>query len=84
MDFLFFIGIAAGALTTVAFLPQVIQAARTKHTKDLSLLMYILFSLGLVLWIVYGFALHSVPVIIANIVTLSLSFYLIFLKVKYG
>lgn len=84
MDYLFLVGIFAAALTTSAFLPQVIKAHESKHTKDLSLVMYVLFSLGLILWIAYGIMLFSVPVIIANVVTLGLSLYLIYLKVKYG
>ena len=81
MDFLFIIGTAAGILTTIAFLPQVLQAHKSKHTKDLSLSMYILFSIGLILWTIYGFLIASIPVIIGNTVTMVLSFYLIYLKV---
>ena len=84
MDPIFIIGVMAAVLTTTAFLPQVIKAHTSKHTKDLSLVMFVLFSAGLLLWIVYGIALHSVPVIAANTVTVLLSFYLIYLKVKYG
>ena len=84
MDILFTIGMLAAAFTTVAFLPQVVKAHTSRHTKDLSLVMFVLFSAGLLLWIVYGFALASIPVIAANCVTLLLTLYLIFLKVKYG
>ena len=56
----------------------------SRHTKDLSLVMFILLSVGLSLWLVYGIALRSVPVIIANSVTLLLALYLIYLKVKHG
>jgi len=84
MDYLFWIGILAGTLTTVAFLPQVIKAYKSKETKDLSLVMFIIFSSGLILWIVYGLMAKALPVILANSVTLLLCFYLIYLKVKYG
>ena len=84
MDLIFLIGSAAAVLTTVSFLPQVIKAHTSRHTKDLSLMMFVLFSLGLALWTIYGIALRSVPVIAANTVTLSLSLYLIYLKVRYG
>ncbi len=84
MDTLFIIGMLAATFTTVAFLPQVIKAHTSRHTKDLSLAMFVLFSTGLVLWTVYGLALHSIPVIAANTVTLALALYLIFLKIKYG
>ena len=84
MDYLFWIGIFAGSLTTPAFLPQVIKAYKSKETKDLSLIMFIVFSSGLILWIVYGLMAKALPVILANSVTLLLCFYLIYLKVKYG
>ena len=84
MDHIFYIGISAACLTTAAFLPQVVKAHTSKHTKDLSLAMFLLLSTGLVLWTVYGIALHSVPVIAANTVTLVLAVYIIYLKIKYG
>jgi MtN3 and saliva related transmembrane protein len=84
MDHIFVLGSCAGIFTTIAFLPQVIKAHQTKHTKDLSLVMYLLFSLGLILWTVYGFILGSFPVIAANSITLALSSYIVFLKIKYG
>lgn len=84
MDTTFWIGMAGGILTTVAFLPQVIKAHRSKHTKDLSLVMYLLFSLGLVFWSAYGAILHETPIILANVVTLVMAVYILFLKVKYG
>jgi MtN3 and saliva related transmembrane protein len=84
VDPIFTIGIAAAILTTSAFLPQVIKAHSSKHTKDLSLVMFVLFSAGLILWIIYGVALHAIPVVAANSVTLLLTLYIIYLKVKYG
>ncbi|MBI5699616.1 SemiSWEET transporter [Candidatus Saganbacteria bacterium] len=84
MDLILIIGTLAAMLTTAAFVPQVVKAHQTKHTKDLSLLMYLLFAAGITLWIIYGFSLRSIPVIAANSVTLVLSLYLVFLKVKYG
>jgi MtN3 and saliva related transmembrane protein len=84
MDSIFIVGIIAAILTTAAFVPQVIKAHQSKHTHDLSLLMYVLFAAGITLWIIYGLSLNSIPVIAANSVTLVLSLYLIFLKIKYG
>ncbi len=84
MDIILLVGSAAAILTTISFLPQVIKAHSSRHTRDLSLSMYVLFSLGLALWTVYGVALHSIPVIAANTITLAMSLYLIYLKAKYG
>jgi MtN3 and saliva related transmembrane protein len=71
-------------LTTISFLPQVIKAHKTRETKDLSLVMYLLFSIGLVLWTAYGIMLRESPIIAANSVTLIMCLYIVYLKVKYG
>lgn len=81
---IFFIGSIAALLTTAGVVPQVIKAHRTRETKDLSILMYLLSSIGLTLWTIYGILTKSPPIIAANTVTLGLSLYLIYLKVKYG
>lgn len=78
------IGFIAAILTTAAFLPQVIKAHHSHHTKDLSLLMYLFFASGIFLWLIYGIMIGSLPVIIANLVSLFLSLYLVYLKIKYG
>jgi MtN3 and saliva related transmembrane protein len=84
MNNLFWIGSIAAIFTTAAFFPQVIKAYQTKHTKDLSLLMYLMLLAGLIIWIIYGILLHEAPIIAANSVTLVLTIYTIYLKVKYG
>lgn len=78
------IGIIAATLTTLSFIPQVVKAARTKKTEDLSLLMFVLFSAGVFLWMVYGILLGEAPIIIANALGLTMGLYLIYLKIKYS
>ncbi|MHB8550610.1 MAG: SemiSWEET transporter, partial [Acidiferrobacterales bacterium] len=73
MEFANVFGFLAGTLTTIAFLPQAIKIWKTKSTKDISLGMFTLFVTGVFLWIVYGVGIGSVPVIIANTVTLVLA-----------
>lgn len=77
------IGIAAAILTTVSFLPQIIRIHRTHHTTDLSLFMYIIFTIGVALWLLYGISIRSLPVIAANCVTLALAGYIIIMKIRY-
>jgi MtN3 and saliva related transmembrane protein len=84
MDRIFMFGAIAALLTTIAFFPQVIKAHRTRQTKDLSLIMYVMLSIGLILWTTYGILLGQVPIIAANGVTLVLCIYIVFLKIKYG
>ena len=76
------VGYSAAILTTVAFVPQVLQALRTKDLSSVSLAMYITFCIGIALWLVYGLMLQAWPVVIANIFTLGLAGVVLALKVK--
>ncbi len=78
------IGIIAGSLTTIAFLPQVIHVLKTKSTEDISLGMYVVFTSGVVFWLIYGILLGAWPVIIANVVTFILALIVLVLKLRYG
>ena len=77
------IGLLAGTLTTIAFLPQVIKTWKTKSTKDISLGMFLTFCTGVLLWIIYGTLVKDIPVVIANIATLSLASTILWFKLKY-
>lgn len=74
------IGIAAGTLTTLSFVPQVVKTWRTKSAQGLSLGMFSLFCIGLVLWLIYGIALSSPSIILANALTLILASALLVFK----
>jgi MtN3 and saliva related transmembrane protein len=77
------IGLLAGTLTTAAFVPQVVQAWRSHSTRDISATMFAVFSVGVMLWLWYGVALGSWPIILANTVTLALSLAILYLKFRY-
>jgi len=79
-----FIGITAAILTTISFIPQVITTIKSKQTKDISLIMYILFCTGVLLWLIYGILIHSMPIVGANIITLILALIVLICKLKYG
>jgi MtN3 and saliva related transmembrane protein len=66
-------GYAAATATTVSFIPQAIKIIKTGDTKSISLWMYLLFSTGVLLWLIYGIMLAATPVILANAVTLLLA-----------
>lgn len=68
-----FIGYAAATLTTASFLPQAILTLRTRDTRGISLAMYSAFTIGVALWLVYGWSLGEWPIIVANAVTLALA-----------
>ena len=78
------IGAIAATLTTCSFLPQVWRVWQTRHTKDISLLMYALFTVGVALWLAYGVLLGAWPIIIANGITLLLAGTVLVLKLRFG
>ena len=75
------IGLIAGTLTTIAFVPQLIKVWNSKSAKDISYVMFILFIIGIVLWEFYGWGIHSLPVILFNIITFILGMAILILKV---
>ncbi|MEK9132932.1 MAG: SemiSWEET transporter [Patescibacteria group bacterium] len=77
------IGSLAGACTTLSLVPQVIKIIKTKSTKDVSLGMFVIFTLGVGLWLVYGFLVASIPIIIANSATFVLATIILVCKQKY-
>lgn len=83
MSVISLLGFAAGALTTLSFVPQVHQAWSTKRCHDLSWGMLGTFSAGVVLWLVYGVSLRAAPIIVANAMTLALLVTIMALKVRY-
>ena len=83
MEYIEIIGTAAASLTTLSFLPQAIKVIRTKHTKDLSLPMYTLFTLGVALWLTYGILINNFPIILANGITVILAALILLYKIKY-
>ncbi|KQY51954.1 SemiSWEET transporter [Lysobacter sp. Root494] len=77
-------GFVAAALTTFSFIPQAVRTIRTKETHSISLGMYVMFTVGVAFWLVYGLVLMSWPMILSNIVTLALSSTILALKIRYG
>ena len=78
-----YIGFFAAFCTTVAFLPQAIKVYKTKSTKDISLYMFLIFTVGVLSWLIYGLIINDWPIILANAVTLVLSFFILVYKLKF-
>ena len=81
--FWFFIGLAAAALTTFSFLPQIFKVLQHKSVKDVSVITLFQFSLGVILWAIYGMYLKNSIIIIANLVSLFTLIILLFLYFKF-
>ena len=74
-------GYVAAFLTTSAFLPQAIKVVKTRNTEGISLWMYIIFTLGVACWLIYGLIIQVLPIIIANAITLIQSIIILYLKI---
>jgi len=78
------LGLLAGFLTTVGFVPQIVKGYRSKSMGDLSLYMPILIGVGMLIWLLYGIWLDSLPLILWNVIALTLNMVIIVLILKYG
>ncbi len=79
-----YVGMLAGTLTTVAFVPQLWQVWQSKSAHDINLGTFLMFSIGVALWLAYGILLHAPAVVISNAVTLILALAILVLKVIYS
>jgi MtN3 and saliva related transmembrane protein len=78
------VGFAAGTLTALALVPQVVKTRRTRSAEDLSAVMLAAQTVGIGLWVVYGAALGSLPMMVTNSITFSLSLLLLVFKFRYA
>ena len=77
------LGLVAGTITSVTFLPQVVKIWQTKSAKDLSLMMLLLLMLGVVLWLIYGLVVMSAAIIYTNSMVLAMSLIMLYFKVRF-
>ena len=82
MDISVLLGLTAGFITTMGFVPQVIKGYRTGSMKDVSLTMPVLLMVGLSLWLLYGLVIQDLPIILWNAVAMILNGTLVLLKVR--
>lgn len=78
------LGLLAGTLTSVAAIPQVVRAFRTKRVRDISIWQPLILVAGLFLWLGYGLLLGDFPLIAANIVSIICNGAVIVMKMSYG
>ena len=76
-------GYVAAILTTAAFLPQLIKTLKTKKADDVSLTTLIMFITGVLSWIIYGYEISSLPILLANLITLILNLLILSFKVYF-
>ncbi|GAB7389664.1 SemiSWEET transporter [Lactococcus garvieae] len=78
------LGLLAGALTGISFFPQSIKLIKKKDTSSISLLTYLLFTLGVLLWIIYGFIIKDLAVLLTNLITIIPCLTILFMKIQNG
>ena len=77
-------GYFAAILTTAAFLPQLIKTLKTKKADDVSLTTLVMFIMGVLSWIIYGYKISSTPILIANLITLILNTFILISKIYFS
>tara|TARA_B100001989_G_scaffold232415_1_gene191671 strand:- start:105 stop:383 length:279 start_codon:yes stop_codon:yes gene_type:complete len=77
-------GYFAAILTTAAFLPQLIKTLKTKKADDVSLTTLVMFIIGVLSWIIYGYKIGSIPILVANLVTFILNLSILVSKIYFS
>ena len=76
-------GLTAGTITSITFLPQVIQVYKTKSAKDISLSMVLLLTVGVAMWLAYGILILNAAIIYTNSMVLAMAIILLYFKWKF-
>ncbi|KEA53339.1 MULTISPECIES: SemiSWEET transporter [Mangrovibacter] len=84
MEWHTFVGYLAASLTTLSFLPQAVKVITTRNTQGISLLMYLMFVCGLVMWLAYGLLIGDAAVSLANLLTLLFALPILVIKYRQG
>ena len=84
MNMIQIIGIAAGGLTSVSMIPQLIKIIQKKDAKDVSILMLLVLMAGLALWAIYGFMREDIPIIVTNCFSFVLNIVVLACRIKYS
>lgn len=78
------LGYTGALLTSASFIPQAVMTIRSRDTRGISRGMYVIFTIGVAFWLAYGIAIDSLPMVLANTVTLGLAGTVLALKLRYG
>ncbi|MEX0636363.1 MAG: SemiSWEET transporter [Ferruginibacter sp.] len=84
MDFIKILGLLAGTITSITFIPQVIQIWKTKSAKDISILMLGLLITGVCMWLAYGILVKDVAIIYTNGMVLAMSLIMLYFKFRFN
>jgi len=77
------LGLLAGVITSIGFLPQIVRGYLTKKLDDVSIYMPIVLAIGMSLWFIYGFLLDAIAIMVANAFGVACCLTLIIMKHTY-
>ena len=83
-DLFTWLGVAAGAITSIGFIPQLFRGYKTKQLDDISYWMPMVLAFGMSLWLAYGFLRDDLPIIVANTFGVMCNLLLILMKKRYS
>ena len=78
------VGFIAGILTSINIIPQIIHSIKTKKVEDVSLWMFIIYDIGLLLWVTYGIMIFSYPIMIMDGIACLSSLLMTYIKIRYN
>lgn len=78
------VGLVAAFFTSIAWIPQVIKSYKSKSTKDLSLPLTLIVSIGLTLWLLYGILINDLALILSNGIQVPMVYWLVYMKLRFG
>lgn len=78
------LGMTAGSISAITFLPQVIKTWKTKSADDISLLMFTFATISVIMWLIYGIILKDIPIIYTNSLVLICSVIMLYFKFKFS
>ncbi len=84
MDYVIAVGLVAGFITTMGFVPQVVKGYRTGRMDDVSVFMPLVLMVGMGLWLAYGVMLRDIPIVFWNAVSVTLNAGIILMKIRYS
>ena len=59
-----------GTLMSFGYFTQTAKIIKHKSAKDVSLITYLIFGVGVTVWLIYGLSIIDFPIIISNVVAL--------------
>jgi MtN3 and saliva related transmembrane protein len=78
------LGLVASVFTTSSFVPQVWRTWKTQDVSGISLPTYLIITIGLALWLIYGILRGDLPLIVANAVMVVLTGAITVMKIVFG